>query len=101
MARRNRIKTWKREIAAAGLLVWLAATVNIFLFVPAENVSQYYTVYDIMTTMVWAVAAAVFSIHGFQDAINKRLASEPEDPIDVQPPDSEAGGRSSDPRIFD
>ena len=68
-----RPKTWKREIALCGFAVWLAVTIRIFVFLPAEGVSEFEGIYDILTTMVWLIVGAVFSFHGVQDAISDRL----------------------------
>ncbi len=64
----SRRKSWKREIAAAGLALWAVVTVRLFVFtMDAQLVEALGTHYTAFSTSVWLYAGGVFGLHAYQD----------------------------------
>lgn len=56
-------KSFKREIAVAGLAFWGIITASMFWYADAERVEALRTHYDAATWAIWAYAAAAFGMH--------------------------------------
>jgi len=67
-------KTWGREVALCGLLVWGALTYKLFFKTPPEDVQAYTSIYSSVSYILWAVAGTVFGFTGIRDSLNKRLS---------------------------
>lgn len=56
-------KTFKREIANAGLVFWTAASVYLYLVADNERIAALDAVYDAQTAFTWGYAAAAYGLH--------------------------------------
>lgn len=57
-------KSFKREIAVAGLVFWGLITATMFWYdVDTERLEALRTHYDAVTWAIWAYAAAAFGMH--------------------------------------
>ena len=56
-------KSFKREIAVAGLAFWGLITVSVFWGAPVDRLEALHTPYEAVTWSVWAYAAAAFGMH--------------------------------------
>lgn len=56
-------KSFKREIACAGLAFWTLITVSMFWYADTERLEALHTPYDAVTWSVWGYAAAAFGLH--------------------------------------
>ncbi len=62
-------KTYKREVAVAGLAFWAGVTVYLFVFVSADKVESYRWIYDAVSSWTWMFAIAAYGV----DAIGKQV----------------------------
>jgi len=51
-------KTWATETVLVAVVVWIAASVQIFFRTGADAITSYEGVYNAMTTVVWMAVAA-------------------------------------------
>lgn len=56
-------KSFKREIAVAGLVVWLLATAFLYLMAEETRIAALTSVYIAQSGFTWGYAAAAFGLH--------------------------------------
>lgn len=64
-------KTFKREVALAGLLFWAVVTVRVFWYMDVHEANALAAVYGTMSTTVWLFAAGSFGI----DCVAKQMGT--------------------------
>ena len=61
-------KSFKREIAVAGLVVWLLATAYLYLLAEETRITALASVYTAQCGFTWGYAAAAFGMHVVAEA---------------------------------
>lgn len=56
-------KSFKREIAVAGLLFWVGITSFMFWGAEVSRLEALHSPYEAVTWAIWAYAAAAFGLH--------------------------------------
>ena len=56
-------KSFKRELAVAGLVAWLAATGYLYLMAEETRIAALTSVYIAQCGFTWGYAAAAFGLH--------------------------------------
>ena len=56
-------KSFKRELAVAGIAFWFVITVSMFWFMEATRITALHDPYFAATYSIWGYAAAAFGLH--------------------------------------
>ena len=65
-------KSFKREIACAGLAFWGLLTAFMFWYAPVARLEALHTPYEAVTWSAWAYAAAAFGMHSLATQFGKK-----------------------------
>jgi len=76
---KNPKKSYKREIAGAGILVWFLFLVMLVLFPAPTDMAYYEAIFASVSTMVWTAFGAMFGLHSIKDKFGKQDAVEKSD----------------------